>query len=428
MRRLMFLAAVLALGRLLLRGRRFQTQLAGILRAARHQRDVRAGLLPRRPPGWPQHHHARRAHRLERRRAARAVARAVVADSETRQARSQRGHAGNPRGARVSRTRSAIARASTPSSIRTSSSTTRCARGPKASPFASASISTRPSRKSGWARWVSISSSSRACCSASPTSSARRDGVFQRQPSGPGEIPTLARGKRLEVAPETELYHLTIESVRGGELELLDGRGNHNNGWFVVRALAPAGATANAIEWLVTPHAKAGWMRTPVIQVSQVGYHPAQPKQAIIELDPRDTQRDERDPAAHRPGGAGRRPSSIASRRSGADSCATSTRTLDFSDVKEPGVYVVRYGEPGQQSVPHQRRRVHARGLAADARILPAGADVPHEGAGEIPAVAWRLPSRRRAHGAGEPQPLRRLPARARRRSLTTSRASRCRI
>ena len=117
------------------------------------------------------------------------------------------------------------------------------------------------------------------------------DAVFQRQPSGPGEIPTLARGKRLEVAPETELYHLTIESVRGGELELLDGRGNHNNGWFVVRALAPAGAAANAIEWLVTPHAKAGWMRTPVIQVSQVGYHPAQPKQVILELDVRDTTR-----------------------------------------------------------------------------------------------------------------------------------------
>ncbi len=171
------------------------------------------------------------------------------------------------------------------------------------------------------------------------------DGVFQRQPSGPGEIPVLARGKRLEVAPETELYHLTIEAVRGGELELLDGRGNHNNGWFVVRALAPAGATTNAIEWLVTPHAKAGWMRTPVIQVSQVGYHPAQPKQAIIEFDPRDTTRRQRDPAAHRPGGAGENRHRSQARRSGANSCATSTRALDFSDVKEPGVYVVRYGD-----------------------------------------------------------------------------------
>ena len=41
-------------------------------------------------------------------------------------------------------------------------------------------------------------------------------------------------------------------------------------------------------------------MRTPVIQVSQVGYHPAQPKQVLIELDPRDTRRENVDPAAHR--------------------------------------------------------------------------------------------------------------------------------
>src|SRR5262245_50423200 len=68
------------------------------------------------------------------------------------------------------------------------------------------------------------------------------DGVFQRQPSGPGETPWLGKGARLDVAPETDLYHLTIESLKGGELELLDGRGNHNNGWFVVRALVPANA------------------------------------------------------------------------------------------------------------------------------------------------------------------------------------------
>ncbi len=42
----------------------------------------------------------------------------------------------------------------------------------------------------------------------------KTEAVFQRQPSGPGEVPTLATGKRLEVAPETELYHLTIESVQ----------------------------------------------------------------------------------------------------------------------------------------------------------------------------------------------------------------------
>jgi len=170
-----------------------------------------------------------------------------------------------------------------------------------------------------------------------------RDGVFARQPSGPGEVPTLARGKRLEIAPETELYHLTIESVRGGELELLDGRGNHNNGWFVVRALAPAGATANAIEWVVTPHAKEGWMRTPVIQVSQVGYHPAQPKQAIIEFDTRDTKRE--NVILQRIGKAGQIKTVIDRRPAEwGKFLRYQYATLDFSEVKEPGVYVVRYG------------------------------------------------------------------------------------
>jgi hypothetical protein len=171
-----------------------------------------------------------------------------------------------------------------------------------------------------------------------------RDGVFARQPSGPGEIPILARGKRLEVAPETELYHLTIESVRGGELELLDGLGNHNNGWFVVRSLAPAGATSNAIEWLVTPHAKEGWMRAPVIQVSQVGYHPAQPKQVIVELDVRETKRE--NVILQRVGQAGQVKTVIDRKpEEWGKFLRYQYARLDFSDVKEPGLYVVRYGE-----------------------------------------------------------------------------------
>ena len=169
------------------------------------------------------------------------------------------------------------------------------------------------------------------------------DGVFQRQPSGPGEVPVLARGKKLEIAPETELYHLTLEVLKGGELELLDGRGNHNNGWFVVRALAPAGATVNAIEWRVTPHAKAGWMRQPVIQVSQVGYHPAQPKQAILEFDARDTRRE--NVKLQRIGLAGQVKTVIDRKpEEWGKFLRYQYARLDFSDVKDPGVYVVRYG------------------------------------------------------------------------------------
>ena len=171
----------------------------------------------------------------------------------------------------------------------------------------------------------------------------KTEGVFQRQPSGPGELPILARGNKLEVAPETELYHLTIEVLKGGELELLDGRGNHNNGWFVARSTVPAAATLNAIEWRVTPHAKAGWMRTPVIQVSQVGYHPAQPKQVILEFDARDTRRE--NVKLQRIGLAGQVKTVIDRKpEEWGKFLRYQYARLDFTAVKEPGVYVVKYG------------------------------------------------------------------------------------
>lgn len=178
------------------------------------------------------------------------------------------------------------------------------------------------------------------------------EAVFPRQPTGPGEVDEdgtyelrpLARGKRLEIAPETELYHLTITAVRGSELELHDGRGNHNNGWFVVRSLVPAETTTGAIEWLITPHASKDWMRTPVVQVSQVGYHPEQPKQVVIELDPRDTRR--HNVVLQRIGANGKAETVIDRKP---DEWGRFLRyqylRLDFSAVKTPGLYTVTYGE-----------------------------------------------------------------------------------
>jgi len=80
-----------------------------------------------------------------------------------------------------------------------------------------------------------------------------------------------------------------IESLHGGKIELLDGRSQHNNGWFVVRSTLSKGTIRNAVEWLVTPHPLPHFLHQPVVQVSQVGYHPKQQKIAVIELDARDT-------------------------------------------------------------------------------------------------------------------------------------------
>lgn len=117
-------------------------------------------------------------------------------------------------------------------------------------------------------------------------------GTFPRQPVGKmtpdqdGELqPTaMATGSRLVVAPEESHEQITIENLQG-ELTLLDGRFNHNNGWYIVRSLVEDGATEDAIRWKITPKIDTEWKRNPIVQVSQLGYHPAQEKIAIFEMD-----------------------------------------------------------------------------------------------------------------------------------------------
>ena len=96
-----------------------------------------------------------------------------------------------------------------------------------------------------------------------------------------------AVGRKFVSRPDDPYSKLTIESLTG-ELKLYDGRMNHNNGWFVLRSEIAAGATKNAVKWIITPNIVPEWMYAPVIQTSQVGYKTAQQKVAIIELDARD--------------------------------------------------------------------------------------------------------------------------------------------
>lgn len=171
------------------------------------------------------------------------------------------------------------------------------------------------------------------------------------QLSGTGYSPIIAddivsepyaMGKRFTVRPDDPYNRFTIES-KGAELKLYDGRMNHNNGWFVVRSEVPAGKTKGAIEWVITPNVVDDWLYQPVIQTSQIGYHPNQPKVAVIELDNRDTKRQQ--------------PVLYQITEEGSKEVATSHGTewgkflrynylkFDFSEVKDEGLYQVRYGQ-----------------------------------------------------------------------------------
>ena len=93
-----------------------------------------------------------------------------------------------------------------------------------------------------------------------------------------------AVGRKFVSRPDDPYSKLTVETLTT-DLKLYDGRMNHNNGWFVLRSEIPAGATKGAVKWIITPNVVPDWHYAPVIQTSQVGYHPDQPKTAIIELE-----------------------------------------------------------------------------------------------------------------------------------------------
>jgi len=174
-------------------------------------------------------------------------------------------------------------------------------------------------------------------------------GVFPRQANGPVTVgpgggltaAPLAKGPRLVIAPEDPLVNLVIEQARG-EMELLDGRNIAANGWFVVRSPIPPAVASRAVEWTITPHRIPGWRRPPVICISQVGYHPAQAKRAIIELDAWDEVGEATLFRVGPDGGAAQ------AARAGLQHWGKFLRyeygVFDFSAVRESGVYVVKYG------------------------------------------------------------------------------------
>jgi hypothetical protein len=119
-----------------------------------------------------------------------------------------------------------------------------------------------------------------------------KTGIFPRQAydkietdaNGNLQSVPMAKGKQLIVGVGNSEKEIKFVSNKS-DLQLYDGRGLHNNGWFVLRSVIPAGETKNVIEWIITPRINTNWRYKPVIQVSQVGYHPKQVKFAVIELD-----------------------------------------------------------------------------------------------------------------------------------------------
>ena len=172
-------------------------------------------------------------------------------------------------------------------------------------------------------------------------------------------VEPYAVGRRFTVCPDDPYYRITVESLTSS-LKLYDGRLNHNNGWFVLSSEVPANQDKGAIQWILTPNVVEDWMYTPVIQTSQVGYHPAQPKIAVIELDNRDTERKK----VHLVRVTERGEEAVADieGREWGSFLRYNYLQADFTSVKEEGLYKLRYNT-SESSVFRIARDVYDRGV-----------------------------------------------------------------
>ena len=153
----------------------------------------------------------------------------------------------------------------------------------------------------------------------------------------------LASGHNFLLAPDAPERMVKVQ-CDDALLQLYDGRMLAQNGWMVLRSVLPAGQTGKVLSWTVEPHAVPGWIREPNIGLSQVGYVPEQPKVAVIELDKQDKVLPKASLCRVEEDGSVREVFTGKVTLWG-DYYKYRYARFDFSSVKEPGVYFIRYGK-----------------------------------------------------------------------------------
>ena len=168
-----------------------------------------------------------------------------------------------------------------------------------------------------------------------------------------------AAGHRFTLCPENPYLRLTV-ACETAEIKLYDGRMNHNNGWFVLSSELPTGKTGEVLSWTITPNAVNGWIYPPVVQTSQVGYHPKAAKVAVIELDKKDRKR--RNAVLYRLTEQGSEDVLIGDCEEWGDFLRYRYVKFDFSVIKEEGLYYVAYGD-SRSSVFRIAKDIYDRGV-----------------------------------------------------------------
>lgn len=151
----------------------------------------------------------------------------------------------------------------------------------------------------------------------------------------------FASGKTFVIAPEDESLRVLIKSDAG--LNVYDGRNLAQNAMFVVRTLLPADKTGVVLEWYVEPTYDSKWIREPNIGISQIGYTPAQKKVAVMELDKNDPLATTANVVKINEDGSTIVALAAEVKQWGVFNYRYNYATVDFSSVKETGLYYIDY-------------------------------------------------------------------------------------
>lgn len=187
-----------------------------------------------------------------------------------------------------------------------------------------------------------------------------KSGLFPRHPSaqirvkkdGLTEPTAFVKGNTLVLAPGDPERRVSIRDVSGEKsLQLYDGRAKAQNGWYVVRSLIPAKQSGKVVEWEIDVNGIDNWIRTPVIGYSQVGYHPEQPKRAVIEIDKNDTPDSEITLIRIHPDGSEEEVLATTPLEWGSY-LRYNYILFDFSSIEDKGLYRIRYKNTSTKAFP----------------------------------------------------------------------------
>jgi len=156
-----------------------------------------------------------------------------------------------------------------------------------------------------------------------------------------GKTLLVSHAREIRVAPEDGLRSFTLSS-EDSVLSLTDEREMSENGRFVVMASLPLHSAQQHLTLKLTPKIDPNWRREPVIQVSQVGYHPDQKKMAVLELDSRKKKIEEMRLLSPEEDGS-KRIVKAARPVSWGHLFDYDDHVFDFSEIHKSGLYYLQY-------------------------------------------------------------------------------------